>query len=132
MRRHGDRGVVKWLELAVSQRWQEQEAVVAVHPIAVAERQPCFGVTLDQRWLCGSDGALTFFDSVEAATRFLHLLKIDRLAMGGRRDCDATESAAFQCLQLGAKGLTTCNKCGAGKTARTPMSRAQVRAEERR
>lgn len=132
MRRHGHHGVVKWLELAISHRWQAQGATAAVHPVAVDPRQPCFGVTLDQRWLCGSDGALTFFDSVEAATRFLHLLKIDRLAMGGRRDCDGMEGDAFQCLRLGAKGLTACNKCGADTTTWTTASRVPARGEKHR
>lgn len=101
--------IIGWLELAVSSRWQG--AIAAVHPIDLDQHQPCCGVTVDQRWLCGSDGALTLFDSISAATRFLNLLNVERIAKGGRRDCVIAEQKTLQCFQLGAKGITACNKC---------------------
>lgn len=130
---HRNKGkpVIKWLELAGATRAQKEGAVAAVHTIDLDERQPCFGVTLDQRWLCGSDGALTFFDSMAAASRFMRLLNVDRLANGGDSNCDVTRQDAFQCFQLGAEGISTCNKCRFGEDARSHSSREHARSEER-
>jgi hypothetical protein len=131
VRRNGGKPIIKWLELAISPRWQEEGTVAAVHPMQVGERQPCFGITLDQRWLCSSDGALTIFDSMAAATRFLQLLNMDRLARGGRCDLEAPESNPFQCFHLDAKGLTVCRKCRAGDHARWLAAWDDTQWEER-
>jgi hypothetical protein len=111
---HCTRPIVKWLELAISSRWQEEGAVASVHPMRVGERQPCYGITLDQRWLCSSDGALTVFDSMAAATRFLGLLNMDHLAVERRGESELPESDPCQCFHLDDKGLTVCRKCRAG------------------
>ncbi len=129
--RNDEKPIVKWLELAISPRWQKEDVVAAVHPMQLGERQACFAVTLDQRWLCSSDGAPTFFDSLAAATRFLHLLNVDRLAMGGRCDCEASGQDPLQCFHLDAKGLTVCNECQAGDKARSQAARYDARSEER-
>jgi hypothetical protein len=129
-RGHGDKPIIKWLELAISPRWQEEGRVAAVHPMGVGERQPCFGITLDQRWLCSSDGALTIFDSMAAATRFLQLLKMDRLAMGGDCAFEAVESDPFQCFHLDANGLTVCRKCRAGDHAHWLAAWDETQLEE--
>jgi hypothetical protein len=131
MHRNSDKPIIKWLELAISPRWQEEDAVAAVHPLHLSEPQPCFGVTLDHRWLCSSDGALTVFDSMAAATRFLHLLNMDRLTMGGRRDGEAPGPNPFQCFHLDAKGLTVCSKCPAGDHAHWRAAWDDSQCEER-
>lgn len=101
------KAVIGWLELAVSSK----EAIAAVRPMTWDEHQQCCGVTVGQRWLCGSDGTLTCFNTVSAATRFLNLLQVDRIAQGGRHDCNESERDAFQCFKLGARGILPCNKC---------------------
>lgn len=131
MRRNSDVPTIKWLELAISPRWQEEDAVAAtVHPIPAGGHQPCFGITLSQRWLCSSDGALTIFDSLAAASRFLQLLNIDRLATGGRRDFETLQSDPFQCFHLDAKGLTVCRQCRAGDHERWLAAWSDTHLEE--
>lgn len=112
-----DRQIVNWLELAVSTRWQKEGTVAALHPMGADEQRPCFGVTLEERWLCGSNGARTFFDSIPAATRFLHLLSLDSLALGGGSDRDLSAREPLQCFRLGPAGLTLCGKCRNGNEA---------------
>jgi hypothetical protein len=106
-----DRPIVNWLELAVSTRWQKEGTVAALHPMGAEEGRPCFGVTLEERWLCGSSGALTFFDSIPAATRFLHLLSLDSLALADGCDRGLSARESLQCFRLGPSGLTACGKC---------------------
>lgn len=100
---------IGWLELAVSPTWHNSMATL--HQIDMDDCQRCFGVTVDHRWLCGSDGSPTLFDSMAAATRFLNLLNVNRIAQGGRRKWNLSEQETVQCFRLGAKGLTACKKC---------------------
>lgn len=123
-----DKRVVKWIDLALSSR--RQDVVAAVHPIALHENRPCVAVTLDQRWLCGSDGALTFFDSMSAATRFLSLLRVNRFAPDGG-DADIPGEVSYQCFQLDAQGITACSKCRIGFEAQSRSAREFAQQEER-
>lgn len=126
---------VSWLELAlsgVSLRWQEQVARVVVRLMDLQGSQAWWGVTLDDRWLRGNTGAVTIFDSLHAADRFLRLLKVRRFNIGEhcehgpfiaghgqevytlgdrcshcqRGDCEATsDQAIFHCPQLSLRRL---------------------------
>jgi len=111
MQQSSDKPIVKWLEVVVSPRWQEEGVAAAVHPVYLGERQPCFGVTLNERWLCSSSGAPTLFDSMAAATRFMGLMNVERLSAGERQDCEASGPDRFQCFRLGNQGLVVCNEC---------------------
>ena len=53
-------------------------------------------MTLDDRWLRGNNGAVTIFDSLPAADRFLRLLKVKRFNLG--RHCEHGPFAAGQAL----------------------------------
>lgn len=80
---------ITWLELAmsaVSPHGQTVDTGVVVHPLDMDKHEARWGITLDKRWLCGSDGDLTVFDSLVATARFLHLLKVDRFTVGERCD----------------------------------------------
>lgn len=88
-----------------------QWAVAAVHPVTRGGRQPCFGVTLDQRTLCGSGGCLTLFDSMAAASRFLQSLNVHCLVLGAPFDGDVLAADAAQCFRLVPSGLAPCGKC---------------------
>jgi len=112
MRTNSGEPAIGWLELTASSKWRG--AIASVHPINLDEHQLCYGVTVEQHWLCDSDGALTIFESMSAATRFLHLLNMDRIGKGGSRDRNELGHAAFQCFQLTARGLKACNKCRVG------------------
>jgi len=113
----GNRPIIKWLELAISPRWKQPDAAAVVHPMHVGEHPPCFGLTLDRRWLCSSDGALTVFESTSAAVRFLRLLNINHPAIGEARQVEASAPSSFQCLHLDSRGLAICRKCRAGDNA---------------
>lgn len=116
---HGNkRSVIKWTELSVSERWKKAGAKMAVHPVSIGEGRQCFALALDQRWLCGSDGALTFFDSRGAATRFLQLLNVEGYVDGEGGHCGASRRDPLQCFQLGTTGLKTCDQCRIGDESR--------------
>jgi len=128
---NSDMPIIEWHRLAGATRAQKKSAVATVHSIKLNRRQPCLGVTFDRRWLCGSAGTLTLFDSMETAIRFMSLLNVDHLDMGERCDCDAVEPNSIQCFQLGTEGITTCNKCSFGELAISRSHRESARSEER-
>jgi hypothetical protein len=83
---------ITWLELAVSaisSRLHKVGATVVVHLMDIEGSQAWWGVTLGDRWLRGSNGALTVFDSLPAANLFLRLLKVDRFKIGEHCQRDA-------------------------------------------
>ena len=132
MHTNKDRTIVKWVDLAVLKGSHEGSGIAEVCPMEFDDRQRCFGVTLDHHWLCGSDGALTFFDSLLAASRFLRLLDVDHQAMDGCNDCAVSDNQAFQCFQLGAQGgLTACNKCHIGDVCNSKSVREEARWDDR-
>lgn len=72
---------ISWLEMAhagLSLSWKELSARVVVRLMDLQGSRAWWGVTLDDRWLRGSGGAVTIFDSLPAAGRFLRLLKVNR------------------------------------------------------
>ena len=113
--------ILGWLELAVLSR--RHDGIAVLHAVDRGNAQPCCGVTVDQRWLCGNDGAMTFFDSLASATRFLSLLNVPRIATGGSRDSNWVGQDHFQCFQLGAKGFLPCTKHCVVETTRSNQSR---------
>lgn len=131
MSRSCDRPLMKWLELSVSGSWKKNDATMTVHPVSTGEHQQCFALALDRRWLCGSDGALTFFDSKAAATRFLELLNVEDYVEGEGCERMALGADPFQCFQYGAKGLKSCDKCARGDESRSAAVREFARWEER-
>lgn len=113
--------------LAANQLWQGLGNRVVVRLLDLQGSRAWWGVTLNNRWLRASSGAITIFDSLPAADRFLRLLKVDRFMIGehcehglfiagqaqevytlghGCHACDRTQCGAaidqdiFQCLQL--------------------------------
>ena len=119
-----------WMELAhlaANLRWQDLGTRVVVRLLDLQGNRAWWGVTMNNRWLRASNGAVTIFDSLLAADRFLRLLKVDRFMIGehcehalfiagqaqevytlgqGCRACDRTQCGAaihqdiFQCLHL--------------------------------
>lgn len=110
---------VSWLELAlsgVSQRCHELGARVVVHLIDLRGSQAWWGVTLDDRWLRGNNGAVTIFDSLPAADRFLRLLKVKRFNIG--KHCEHGPFAAGQAEEVYTLG-DHCRRCKRGSCGAT-------------
>ena len=77
---------LNWLDVArASQECHDIEA--SILPLLIAGEMPCFGVSLNQRWVFGPEGALTVFDSPRAAQRFLKLLGINHVP-----SCDSADA----------------------------------------
>lgn len=104
-----------WLELAVAPAWRLDQTEIQVHPM---EERPCYALTLEERWLCGSDNALSVFQSFNAAQRFLEMLRVSRFELAGSRAVEQDRSDNFQCFCLGSQGLTPCEDCDVGRKRR--------------
>lgn len=65
-----------WLELAVAPDWQRQRAQIRLHPVKGQEGR-CFALSMNDRWLCVSQGQLTVFRGRDAAARFLKLVHVE-------------------------------------------------------
>lgn len=127
--------VIRWLDLAisaVSPRTRDEGLVAAVHPINLNEQRACYGVTLNQRWLCGSDDTLTCFESMLGAMRFLKLLKVEHIVIGGRWDFARTGQAAIQFYRLGTQGLSAQQKMVPPEARRPGVADAAVPDREAR
>ena len=111
---------LKWPELAGDCFRPPAAAKAAVLPIVGERGEPCFAVTVDQRWLCGSEGDLALFDSVAAASRFLQLVKvpIHRLLFGPAQVLDRYWGKRRQCYRLAGQGLASCSQCRIGEQSR--------------
>jgi len=104
-----------------------------VVPIIGELGEPCFAVTLDQRWLCGSQGEVAFFNSVAAASRFLQLLRVPvgGLAFGSPQTFDEREGWRRQCFRLSAHGLAACRQCAQGELACVREAQELQRQDDR-
>lgn len=108
---------IKWPEFAVAPSRQRESARAVVIPMVVKRGGPCFAVTVDQRWLCGSEGELTFFSSMAAARRFLELMKVDGFSFGVAQAVAAQHCTRVQCYCLASQGLRACTRCSIGELA---------------
>lgn len=119
---------VCWIELAASPRWSRAD--VNVQPMNRGNIGPCYGVTVDKRWLCGNTGAVTCFQSMAAALRFLNLLNIEHY-MVVTDAVSRLHSDDFQCFQLQSNGLSPCSACSDGHKALALAQREYVREDGR-
>lgn len=103
-----------WLELAAARLSLLGQVRIRLHTLS-GGCHSCFGITLNDRWLCANDGRLTIFDCREAARRFLELLRIDKVEDGATADLPS--GPGVQCMRLSARGLRVCN--GRGTPARS-------------
>lgn len=98
-----------WLELAVAPAWRLGQTRVQLHALSGGQNG-CFGITVDERWLCANDGRLTVFDCREAAARFLELLRIDHMEDGAPSELPVGDAHdGVQCMRLASGGNSfTC------------------------
>jgi len=123
----------KWPELAAGPNGQDRPIRAAVFPVVVEDGKRCFAVSVDQRWLCGSRGELTFFDTIAAASRFLQLVRmpVHGLRFEPAQAPTVAETQAVQCFSLSRQGLTSCCRCRLGQHSRALEAREYARQDER-
>jgi hypothetical protein len=110
-----------WLELAVAPAWRLGQTRVQLHALSGGQNG-CFGITVDERWLCANDGRLTVFDCREAAARFLELLRIDHMEDGAPSELPVGDAHdGVQCMRLASGGLRPCDT-GRGRKRRTELA----------
>jgi hypothetical protein len=102
-----------WLEMGALQ-WRPQEATVRIHPV-VGPQGECYALTLDGRWLCGTDGSVTLFHGLGAAVRFLQLAQVNDFEAGDPTDLAGRGQAGVQCLCVRrGRNLQPCTAIGPG------------------
>ena len=103
-----------WLEVARVPQWQPQGAKVCIHPV-VGPKGECYALTLDSRWLCGTDGSVTLFHGLGAAVRFLQLAHVNDFEAGEPADLASCVATGVQCLGVrGGRNLRPCTSKGPG------------------
>lgn len=105
----------KWPEIAAGPDRRGVKA--AVFPVVVDRGERCYGISIDQRWLCGSRGEPTCFDTIAAASRFLQLVKlpVHGLVFAPPQAIAARPNDAIQCFHLTRQGLASCCRCPVGQ-----------------
>jgi hypothetical protein len=124
---------LRWPEFAGSPPRQSKQVKAAICPVVFEEGDRCFAVAIDQRWLCGSDGEMTFFNTMAAASRFLHLVKVPvhGLIFGAPQAVALRERQALQCFRLSAQGLASCSQCQVGQQSHAREAREFARMDDR-
>jgi hypothetical protein len=124
---------LRWPEVAGDSSRPQQQVKAAICPVVVEEAEPCFAVTIDQRWLCGSEGELTLFNTMAAASRFLHLVKlpVHALVFGPPEVLKLSEHQALQCFRLSRHGLASCSGCRVGQRSHAQEAREFARQDDR-
>ena len=122
---------IRWPEFLGAPLHERKRARAAICPIVTEEGGACFAVTLDQRWLCGSGGERTCFDSIAAAARFLQLMKVNGLYFEAPRAAEARDPGGFQCFRLSSHGLTSCDRCRVGENACVREAQEYARQQDR-
>lgn len=104
-----------WLDLAGAPQWHPHGAKVRIHPV-VGPAGACYAVTLDRRWLCGSDGSVTLFHGLGAVVRFLQVAQVDNFEAGDPADLAGQGVESVQCLCMGRRRsqLQACTAVGPG------------------
>lgn len=102
-----------WLEMAGAPQWRPNPPKVRVHPV-VGPEGACYALTMDCRWLCGSNGNVTLFHTLGAVVRFLQVSHVHDFEAG--EPCDLNQQAAgFECLGVKkGRGLHPCTERGPG------------------
>ncbi|MBB1075937.1 hypothetical protein HUU62_16150 [Rhodoferax sp. 4810] len=121
---------VSWLELAwsaMSSRCHELGTRVVVRLTDFQGSKAWWGITLDGRWLRGNNGALTIFDSVSAADRFLRLLKVDRFNIGESCEQDRfVVTQAQEVYTLGSRNSSAQRGRGGNASGPAVFQRLQI------
>ena len=103
-----------WLEVAGSPQWGAQDAKVRIHPVA-GPKGECYALTLDNRWVCGTNGGVTLFHGLGAVVRFLQLAHVNDFEAGEQTDLSACMASGVQCLAVrGGRKLQPCTAKGPG------------------
>ena len=122
---------IRWPKFLDAPLHQRKRVIAAVCPMVLDDVGPCFAVTLNQRWLCGSGGERTCFDSIAAAARFLHLMKVSGFVFEAPRAVVARDQGRFQCFRLSSRGLTSCDRCRIGECALLREAQEYARQQDR-
>jgi hypothetical protein len=126
--------VATWLELAMfgaAPSASVDGGYVVVRPLDLDSGRRCFVITFDQRRLCDSNGALTVFDSLAAASLFLHFLKVDRFKLDEHHEGDARVSGHdnFHYCRLNGRRLVQCGtRYRSTTTLRLPATLERARS----
>jgi hypothetical protein len=106
---------LRWPEVAGDSSRPQKQLRAAICPVVIEEAEP------------------TFFNTMAAASRFLHLVKlpVHGLIFGPPQALKLSERQALQCYRLSRHGLASCSQCRVGKRSRAQEAREYARRDER-
>ena len=96
--------VATWLELAVAPEWRRQHCRVRVHALGGRGSGGCYALSMDGRWLCTGDGRLTVFKGIDAALRFLKVVRVEDFEPGDAPEGGTVCDGQHHCLCVGRDG----------------------------
>ncbi|TDN47249.1 hypothetical protein C7389_12154 [Azoarcus indigens] len=100
--------VSTWLEFAFAPL--RQQARVRLHPVS-GQRNGCFALSLDSRWLHAGDGRLTLFEGLGAALHFLKVTRVKDFEPGEPVPDSLCRDSSQYCLCVDRqKGLKNCTR----------------------
>ena len=101
-----------WLDVAGVPQWGPQDAKVRIHPVA-GPKGECYALSLDHRWVCGTNGGVTLFHGLGAAVRFLQVAQVYDFEAGEQAELASCMTKEVQCLCVrGGRSLQPCRVKG--------------------
>lgn len=98
-----------WLDVAAIRSWPPGTFRIGLHEVIGCEHG-CTAVTVDERWVCCANGAVTVFEGHAAAGHFLDILGLAGHGQHREGEARIPEGRGRDCLGLGARGLCPCRK----------------------
>lgn len=107
--------VATWLEMVATPHLHRKNLNLKLHPVEETARADaedrCYAISVDGRWLCSNNGSLTVLQGMEAAKRFMRLIRNESFESGEPMPFAIDCSKNAHCIALGRdKRLRGCGR----------------------
>lgn len=102
-----DGKVATWLEMVVVPHRHTERVKPCLHPVegrngkVELPDQQCYLITVNGRWLCSTNGHITVLQGLNAAERFMQLMKLPAYEQGEPAEFDIDCENGAHCMAIG-------------------------------
>lgn len=100
--------VATWLEMvAAPHKKNDENMTLLLHAVegregkVVSPDKQCYVITVNGRWLCSSNGQITVLQGLNAAERFMRLIKLPTFEYGEPAEFDIDCNKGAHCIAIG-------------------------------
>lgn len=99
--------VATWLEMVVAPHRHDETVKLCLRPVegrdgkVESPDKQCYLVTVNGRWLCSTNGHLTVLQGLNAAERFMQLMKLPAYEHGEPAEFEIDCHKGAHCISIG-------------------------------